>query len=319
MQRKTVGRKLVINETLKQQWEASPPILGKAWIDFTLAKSGRVSDRTMVEYRNRYEKFTEYLDGEKLISEINMDIVQFWVKTLRDSGLAINTVNGCVDWLKTFLYWIEDNPTYSEHLKINPRRIHRLKTPKDLPRHIELEDFKKLLKVVPQDSFCGLRFYTAAHLLLDTGIRVGECCGIKHEHVNTTYITVHRGKGDKSRVIPISDKMGKMLKKWIAISKAQLESAGIESEWLFPNNQGGCLNRSYLCQEFREYSQIAGVKIVAHQIRHSFAFLSLQKGIDIFRLKELLGHSHLSVTSTYLRFSDKDLLNGTKYSPLDDL
>ena len=57
----------------------------------------------------------------------------------------------------------------------------------------------------------------------------------------------------------------------------------------------------------KKYGHMINVEIHPHTFRHSFVIHLVRSGIDLWRLQQLLGHSNLNTTQTYLQFKDEDL------------
>jgi site-specific recombinase XerD len=92
------------------------------------------------------------------------------------------------------------------------------------------------------------------------------------------------------------------------------------TDYIFPGQNGsGHITRSAATLVYKEAKERAGVKKIGgiHALRHAFATHMLESGIDLFIIKQLLGHSSVSSTTRYLRFvpcKDKNVK-----SPIDQL
>jgi site-specific recombinase XerD len=140
-------------------------------------------------------------------------------------------------------------------------------------------------------------------------MRVGEVLYLRNKDIDLRKktITVRRGKGGKSRVIPINSSLLPILKGY----KKKLKS-GAEGI-LFPSKRSmtGHLTPQYVRQFIKKYCRIAGIKkekLSPHVFRHGFATTLYQDmGVDLLRIATLLGHSSIRTTEIYSHTSESHL------------
>jgi len=127
---------------------------------------------------------------------------------------------------------------------------------------------------------------------LNTGSRIGEIFSLRWQDVNLdrNLITVFSPKTQKTRPIPINPDARRILEFW---------ALGRKNEFVFYNQKTGTpfvdlgAGLELACKE-------AGVSGVTwHTLRHTFASRLLERGVDIMTVKELLGHSTVTVTMRY--------------------
>ena len=106
-------------------------------------------------------------------------------------------------------------------------------------------------------------------------------------------------KTGKMRVVPMSDRVHELLTEM----KAEENCA-----YVF-NYEHRKLNRSYVDHKFRDYRRAAGLAedVTFHSLRHTFATWLVQKGVPIFEVQKLLGHSDIKVTQIYSHLAASDL------------
>ncbi len=143
-------------------------------------------------------------------------------------------------------------------------------------------------------------------LLLDTGIRASELCGLKQKDLdlNEKRITV-LGKGGKRRSVYFGHQSTKAL--WAHLRGKETE----EEAPLFPSERaegkGAHLSRYGLRDMIERLNSVAGVSGVrcsAHTFRHTFAVSFLRGGGQVFHLREILGHTDLKMTSKYVSLAE---------------
>ncbi|MDD4689720.1 MAG: tyrosine-type recombinase/integrase [Eubacteriales bacterium] len=226
------------------------------------------------------------------------------------------TINNYLRNMKVFF-----NYMYSNHnIRINPfqrikRKLNNDHKPVDF---IQDDDFKKLIKSFDMGQFHEYRDSTVIQLLIDTGMRIGECLLIKTEDIDVTrrsiYLQSENTKARKSRMVFYCAEMGKILKQWL-----QFKDRYRDSDYLFCTNQGKPLTVGNFETNFKGYTNRVRIKNGhPHMLRNNFARRFLLNGGDIYTLSRILGHSSVVVTEkAYLDLDDEDLrINYAPYSPL---
>ena len=131
-------------------------------------------------------------------------------------------------------------------------------------------------------------------ILLDTGLRVGELCGLTSKDILWQQRQLRfKGKGDphgkktKVRVVPMSNRVRTLLEHHFAMEKTFPVKAACPG-----HRQGG--------------GQPRGITkdVSPHVLRHTFATTALQKGISLATAQKILGHDRLQTTAIYLNFTD---------------
>ena len=151
--------------------------------------------------------------------------------------------------------------------------------------------------------------------LYSSGARVSEATRIKRDDLdlNERIARVRGGKGNKDRVIILS-------KRWIKDLKKYLKRKKVPSEFVFSKRTNAKPISSDTIQRIiKRAAEKAGITkhVSPHTLRHSFATHLLEKGTDIRIIQELLGHSNLNTTQVYAHVS-RDQLKKVN-SPMDEL
>lgn len=210
-------------------------------------------------------------------------------------------------YLKKFLNWC----VAEKHLKNNPiLEIKIPKKPQNLPRRLTQTEAQKILYT----SFSHEWFYEFErprnHAIIATflfaGIRAKELRNLYMMDVdlNNGTIFIRAGKGNKDRYIPIHYKLKSTLQLYID----QRKKAGKKSLYLFTGAQSNLpLAYKSIAKICQKISISGGVKFTPHQLRHTFGSVSIEQGIGLVQLKEIMGHSNIHSTMIYLRMSPKGL------------
>jgi len=153
-------------------------------------------------------------------------------------------------------------------------------------------------------------------LLLDTGVRAAELCGITVGDIDLVDNTVMvMGKGRKERIVPFGRKTRRAI---IAYAKADRPNAD-HDEAAFLSTLGNKLNPDSLRSLMRRLKRRSRIqRLHPHLMRHTFASKFLLNGGDALMLKHLLGHTTLAMTDRYVHFANAQGVKASReFSPVD--
>lgn len=273
------------------------------------------SENTIKSYRDTFVLLFSYAEDEHLIKRGKISIELFqkdyivsfldWLETNR--GASISTRNQRLAALKSFSRYmsfisVENLDTFQAILDIPPK-----KGPSRTVDYLSVEAITLLLKEPNIDTRSGIRDLAILSLLYESGCRVQELIDLKLGNLSLSLpaTIVVTGKGNKSRTIPISNKVVSILNRYIALYKVS-ES----THYLFTNKQSKQLTRSGIAYILRKYSDSARAKnpqalgtaiIHPHVLRHSKAMHLLESGINLIYIRDFLGHSSVITTEIYAK------------------
>jgi site-specific recombinase XerD len=146
-------------------------------------------------------------------------------------------------------------------------------------------------------------------LLLGTGVRLSELVGLTLDRVNLEHsgrsIKV-RGKGNKERIIPLTDEVVATLEQYLKIRP------DVSSSHLFISRLGDELHARSVYGLVKKYLKATGIKkmkMAVHSLRHTFGTSLMNSGVNIVVIQELLGHKKIETTRRYLHINSADLRN----------
>lgn len=181
------------------------------------------------------------------------------------------------------------------------------KIEKSLPKVLSVDEVVSILEQVDKTKPLGLRNMALLELIYGSGLRVTELLDIKMEdiHLNQGYVIV-KGKGNKERMVPISDMSTIALRNYIVKAREVLIKQE-RTNFLFVNQTGQRLSRQGFFKLLKKLAHGAGVQTDCspHTLRHSFATHLLENGMDLRTLQSLLGHEDISTTQIYTHISQK--------------
>ena len=137
----------------------------------------------------------------------------------------------------------------------------------------------------------GKRNYAIVTVLAYAGLRISECLALLPDDVSLTAkeITVRQGKGAKTRVVFIGDKVIDAVRDYLA------ERPDTGSPYLFLSRRGGALSRGQVNRICNAYSST----ITPHTLRHFFCSTAIEAGYSINEVANQAGHSNIQTTLLY--------------------
>lgn len=273
-----------------------------------------------VENYDRYLK--RFFDYSKIVKPENIteDAVRgfrMWLnrqKTREGSELKRKTQNYYLIALRVFLKYLAKRKIKS----LSAENIDLAKVPE---RDLDLISFGELNRLINSsegDSLKKLRDRAILELLFSTGLRVAELCSLNTDHIDFKKDEFSvRGKGDKVRLVFMSQGAKDVLKKY-------LEKRGDMSDALFiriPKKSKNSnlkpkiqslntrLTPRSVQRIIKYYAAKSGItkNITPHTLRHLFATDLLENGADIRSVQSLLGHKNITTTQIYTHVTDKYL------------
>lgn len=165
-----------------------------------------------------------------------------------------------------------------------------------------------LLAAPDRSTWLGRRDHAVIMLLLQTGLRVSELCGLRCDDIvlgTGAHVRCH-GKGRKERCTPLTREVATVLRAWL------VERAGIPAEPAFPTARGTRLSRDVVEWLVSKHAATATAtcrslrakRVTPHVLRHTTAVSLLQAGVDRAVIALWLGHESIETTQIYL---DADL------------
>lgn len=175
-----------------------------------------------------------------------------------------------------------------------------------LPDVLTTEEIDRILAAIDTSTPKGIRDVAMLELLYSCGLRVSELVSLRLGDLffGEGYIRVV-GKGDKQRLVPISDVARERVMRYLD----ERQPARTSEEVLFLNNRGKGLTRVMIFTILKEAARRADIekRISPHTLRHSFATHLLEGGAGIRQVQELLGHENILTTEIYTHLDSEHL------------
>jgi site-specific recombinase XerD len=199
---------------------------------------------------------------------------------------------------------------------LSPERIELAKVPE---RHLDLispAELDRLLAATDGDDEKSLRDKAILELLFSTGLRVSELCSLDVDLDLTRDDFPIRGKGDKVRVVFLSDEAKTAVRNYLKVRKDMDEALFVNLPPLPSKDPEKTSKRTptrltprSIERMIKTYAAKAGItkKVTPHVMRHSFATDLLSNGADIRSVQQLLGHASINTTQIYTHVTDAHL------------
>jgi integrase/recombinase XerC len=271
----------------------------------------RYSPHTVIAYRTDLEQFYEFLSRQYGISdiiEVNHSMIRSWLISMLEKQNSPRSINRKITTLKSFYKFLNKEGIINN----NPvRKIITPRTSKRLPVFVEKERMDTLLDEIDfGEGVHALRDRLIIEMFYATGMRLSEMLNLKVSDIDFHHSTIKvLGKRNKERLIPFSDKFGKLLKAYISARRDAINGVSISVPFLFFTNSGRKMYPKKIYRIVNTYlGQVTTIeKKSPHVLRHTFATHLLNNGAELNAVKELLGHANLSATQVYTHLTIEKL------------
>ncbi|MEW6279514.1 MAG: tyrosine-type recombinase/integrase [Candidatus Eremiobacterota bacterium] len=287
--------------------------LTAAWLEH-LAVTGRAR-ATCKTYAPWLQRFVDFCHarGVHRPGQLTEEHLARWLEKLRrgtgERGWRYRpaTVNLAARCVRGMLRWAVSRG----HLFVDPSRGLVLPQPVTRSRWLTEEDTERLLAAPHPRTPTGLRGRALLETLYGVGLRSQECLSLDLEDLDLAerLLTVRRGKGGRSRRLPVGDSMAAALEGYLRRARPHLVRPRPWESALFVSRRGTRLSLASLEAMLCRYSREAGLqeRVSPHMLRHSCATHMLAHGADLRHVQELLGHVCSRSTQRYTHLLPLDL------------
>lgn len=252
-----------------------------------------LSPQTLKNYKYILEMFAQRVN--KSVSKITTDDIRAYITYLGESReLKETSLQTHINTLRAFFGWLHTE----EKIKKNPMlKIRSLKLDKKNARQaLSVEELERL-----RDACTGYREKALIEFLVSTGCRLSEVAQLNIDdiHFNDRTVLV-TGKGDKDRLVYFSVRARLMLQEYI---KRRKGGTGLFVSIKTPYEP---LKQRAIQRIVHTVSERAGLsgRVHPHLLRHTFATLALNSGMDVTVIQRLLGHEDIATTQIYASMNE---------------
>ncbi|MCL2337712.1 MAG: tyrosine-type recombinase/integrase [Firmicutes bacterium] len=262
-----------------------------------------LAESTYKNYTRNVRKFFAFC--KRPIDELDeTDIRRFLKYLINEKKLAPRSVNQHSAAIRFFF-------AVGLNRYMNYNQIPMMKIPKTLPDVLTREEVSRLISVCTNPKHKALLL-----LAYGSGLRSGEIEALRTKDIDSKEmrVFVKGGKNKRDHFAVLSQTTLEALRDyWRAYRPSSPEG------WLFPGFRNvGHLTRAAIALAFDTCVSRTNItkEVSPHSLRHAFATHLLEDGVELMKIKELLGHYRISSTMVYLH-----LVNATKgiISPADEM
>lgn len=294
--------------------------IGKFFTEY-LQGELRVSSHTIRSYKDTFVLLIGFLgklkgkDADRLTME-DFDretIVAFLDWLQKDKAYTEKSRNQRLCAIKTFARFLKFTAPQKMDVWESISAVRNQKEPVKNIRYISVEALTLLLQQIDTSTLKGRRDLTMLTLLYKSAMRANELTQLTPASIRTTSPAVVevKGKGNKHRIIPIDDHMLGLLNQYM--NDNGLNRYGKEHHPLFFNSREEPLTTSgvsYILNKYFVKAKTANpslfpARFSPHSLRSTKAMHWLQAGVDLYYIKDLLGHSSVQTTERYARADSK--------------
>jgi len=258
---------------------------------------------TVMAYRNDLSQLCHYLQeqGVEDWSQVKRDCIEGHIQRMREEhSYRPTTIARKLAAFKSFFRFlrkealIEGNPVEelgSPHI------------PKDPPQTLNAEQIQRLFEQVDTKTVAGQRDLAMLHMLYATGMRASELVSLQIDDFDQQGATIvcpgRNAQTRHERTLPLPPLVVETTVQYLTRARPRLVRHA-EEQALFLNHHGERLTRQGFWLIIKGYARQMGInEITPHMLRHSFAMLMLEGGMELRSVQELLGHAHISTTQVY--------------------
>lgn len=276
-----------------------------------LREEKKFSEHTVSNYLRDLGQFADYVEHQFHVThsqQLTADHIRSWIMWLTDRGLSAPSVARKVSAIRSCLRFavkkglLTHNPATTITISSTAGRH---------PSFVPRKEMERLLRVLrsweEEGEFEGVRNALIVNLLYATGLRVFELVSLHDDDIDASAMHLRvRGKGKKTRLVPIGAVLLKQIRKYQQLRK---QTTGVEHGPLLVTRRGKPIYVRLVQRVVREVlSAVPSLsKKSPHTLRHTFATHLLDTGADLVAIAELLGHTSLASTQIYTHTSIEHL------------
>ncbi|MEI7512495.1 MAG: site-specific tyrosine recombinase/integron integrase [Candidatus Uhrbacteria bacterium] len=286
----------------------------RTFLEYLEIEKGR-SPLTVRNYEFYLQRFITWAKDPDAAS-INQDDIhnyRLFLNRLESRGegtLKKSTQNYHLIALRSFLKFLARRDIKT----MAPEKIELAKQGSRDVSFLDATDLQRLLEAPERSELSPIvkaRDKSILELFFSTGMRVSELANLKKSQINLARdeFTV-RGKGDKTRVVFLSNQARHSLRTYLELRKDEVPHLFVRHDRA-KNEQKevGAITPRSIERLVKYYAAAAGIPkhVSPHTLRHSFATDLLINGADIRSVQAMLGHSSITTTQIYTHVTNQQL------------
>ena len=266
-----------------------------------------LSPNTIEAYRNDLAHLEAFMMRNDLkLENVTLEQLHTFAASLHEYGITPRSQARVLSGVRSFFrFLVLDGVVESDPTEL----LEWPSLPEHLPMVLTLEEIDRIEGSIDLSKAEGARNRAIIEVLFSCGLRVSELVNMKLSDLYLEdRVLLVRGKGNKERLVPVSNKAIADLKRWFFDRNLMKIKPG-EDDYVFLNRRGAHLTRTMILIMVKRQAEEAGIKktISPHTFRHSFATALLQGGADLRSIQAMLGHEKIDTTLVYTHISNEQL------------
>lgn len=266
-----------------------------------------LSPNTIEAYRNDLAHLEAFMMRNDLkLENVTLEQIHTFAASLHEYGITPRSQARVLSGVRSFFrFLVLDGVVESDPTEL----LEWPSLPEHLPVVLTLEEIDRIEDSIDLSKAEGARNRAIIEVLFSCGLRVSELVNMKLSDLYLEdRVLLVRGKGNKERLVPVSNKAIADLKRWFFDRNLMKIKPG-EDDYVFLNRRGAHLTRTMILIMVKRQAEEAGIKktISPHTFRHSFATALLQGGADLRSIQAMLGHEKIDTTLVYTHISNEQL------------
>lgn len=295
------------------------------WMDtwLTVTMKTALKNTTYLSYETMIRKHIKPEIGGYKLTQLQTANIQRFYNDKLEGGRADGKAGGLspktIRYIHTILHSALKQAVNEKVVQVNV--ADHVKLPKNPKKEMKTLDMKEIGKFLERAMLS--RYYAAYFLELYTGLRRGELLGLRWKDVDLKNRTIKviqqlvkvgnkheirelKTESSQNRVISIPDEVIEVLKEHKGKQEIELKALGmndiqtaehLRSGLIFMTEEGKIVQPRCFDRYFKSLLKAAKIKTIRfHDMRHTFALISLQAGADIKTLQNDLGHESIETT-----------------------
>jgi integrase/recombinase XerD len=260
-----------------------------------------LAEHTVQAYADDVSRYLAFLHESGIcdLDGVTRDDVMAHLMALRGEGLAPRSLARHLSAIRRFHRFLrEEGMSKSDPVDdFESPRVGRV-----LPPVLSEAEVERLVDAVDASAPDGSRDQALLELFYSCGLRISELRRLRTTDLQLEESAVRvRGKGNKTRLIPLGGRAQDRLKNWLRLRAERAP----KDDAVFISNRGRAMGRTTIWQVVKDAARAANIaqNVTPHTLRHSFATHLLDHGADLRAVQEMLGHADIATTQIYTHVS----------------